>query len=410
MVDIPAEWLEIRRKQTTVSEYQDERRKRDERAKALQAELVRDLTKGTRQSKGAGATKAGGGGASATPAAAEDAGSAASRELALVKSQLALALQTASPTGAGGSKDKSGANEARRAANRALTKAGKWTAYDTRKASLDEEIGALWGPVVRSYDMSHPARAGGKVVKMTGLRLFLDGERGAFRNDPACHLEAEGAELCVRNLSNDECPYKDDPSKCNYHHLDPNLFKPHGLPATQTRRKKIDKLPKLLRMFFVALGGCKCCDKVPVEQRPAVIDKLRNSAGSGVLPPGDVYAQVSLDKPLERPLYELLHATGSRVADVAIPAPVRAFSADEPSASTDVASAADGDAWMKRVAARVSQSDAANDFFVVWAARHMAGNVGSTAATTEVVDEAFRAAMIFGVDRAHRTLLPVCVR
>ena len=96
-VDIPAEWLTIRLKQTTVSEYQDERRKRDERSKAFQAELVRDLTKG----KGAGATKAGGSAAGATPATAEEAGSAASRELALlVKSQL-LALQTASPTAAG---------------------------------------------------------------------------------------------------------------------------------------------------------------------------------------------------------------------------------------------------------------------------------------------------------------------
>ena len=140
------------------------------------------------------------------------------------------------------------------------------------------------------------------------------------------------------------------------------------------------------------------------------MDKLRNSAGSGVLPPGDVYAQVSLEKPLERPLYELLHATGAHAADVAIPAPVRAFCADEPVTGAGVASAADGGAWMKRVAERVSRSDAANGFFVVWTARHMADNVGSTEATTEVVDAAFRAAMIFGVDRAHRTLLPVCVR
>ena len=103
---------------------------------------------------------------------------------------------------------------------------------------------------------------------------------------------------------------------------------------------------------------------MPVEQRPAAVDKLRNSAGSGVLPPGDVYAQVSLEKPLERPLYELLHATGAHVADVAIPAPVRAFCADEPVTGADVASAADGDAWMKRVTERVSRSDAANGFFV----------------------------------------------
>ena len=140
-VDIRAEWLAIRLKLTTVSEYQDERRKRDERSKALQAELVRDLTKG----KAAAATKPGGGAAVVAPATAEEAGSAASRELALVKSQL-LALQTASPTTAGGN-ERSEANEARRAANRALTKAGKWTiyrtAYDTRKTSQDKELGAL---------------------------------------------------------------------------------------------------------------------------------------------------------------------------------------------------------------------------------------------------------------------------
>ena len=111
------------------------------------------------------------------------------------------------------------------------------------------------GPVVHAYDRSHPARAGGKVVNITGLRLFLDGERDAFRNDPACHIEAEGAELCVRNLSNGECPFKDDPSKCNYHHPDPNLFKPHGLPASANTPAKVGKLSKLLGMFFVALGG-----------------------------------------------------------------------------------------------------------------------------------------------------------
>ena len=230
---------------------------------------------------------------------------------------------------------------------------------------------------------------------MTGLRLFFDGERDAFRNDPACHI------------SHDGCPLADEPSKCNYRHLDPNLFKPHGLPASANSPAKVSKLPKLLRMFFVALGGCKCCDKVSVKQRPAAVDKLRNSAGSGVLPPGGVYAKVSLDKPLERPLYDLLNETGDHVADVAIPAPVRAFSADEPATEAAVTPAADGGAWMKRVSERVSPSDATNDFFVVWAARHMADKVGSADATTEVVDAAFRAAMVFGVERAHRTLLPV---
>ena len=100
----------------------------------------------------------------------------------------------------------------------------------------------------------------------------------------------------------------------------------------------------------------------------------------------------------------------SHVADVAVPAPVRSFSTDEPATGADVTSAADGDAWMARVVERVSQRDAANDFFVVWAARHMADNVGSANATTDAVDEAFRNAMVFGVERAHRTLLPVCVR
>jgi hypothetical protein len=123
----------------------------------------------------------------------------------------------------------------------------------------------------------------------TGQRL-LESADCTKRKDQK--IMAEGEEVCIRSCSNDACPFKDDPPKCRYHHLEAPKHPPQGLPEQLRTAQSVAKLPKEMRMFGVSLGDFKCESVVPVEHRAALIKKIRDSAsgpvGASHLPPANV--------------------------------------------------------------------------------------------------------------------------
>ena len=417
-VAFPAVWAELRLKQLQSSEFDEERRKRDKRAELLNKLLTEELV-GKKEKKATAAKKEAAGGVPPSEISSaltlEHAGvDATARELAQVKEQLEQAKASA--------KQGDQRHQKQQLANIKLTKAGKWTVFDQQTCLTTGSVGMLIGPTVRL----HCLKAGAKLV---GMRLMTKDEISEFRANAECRLEAEGVELCIRNISNDKCPFKDDPSKCNYHHLDNKAFPPHGLPADCNTPAKLQKKPKLLRMFFVSLGGMVGDVIVPPDQREAAVEKLRASAGSGALPPEGsgtlppqgVYEAVITDgNPLGAPLRELMTETGEYLGDVAMPPPVRSLpDAAQPCSAAvecddvhvphqELATPECGEFWGDQVRQRVSAGDATNEFFVYWAARIMAGKLGVSCSDSSAINSAFESAMSLGVARAHRTLLPVC--
>ena len=211
------------------------------------------------------------------------------------------------------------------------TRAGRWITHDVtclRNKDQYAMAGLMVGPSVRAAGNS-----------LTGQRLLIANDLAKLKDQK---IHAEGYEVCIRSTTHDDCPFKDDPSKCRYHHLDSKLHPPHGLPEQLRTLKAVAALPPEMRMFGISLGGFKCETVVPVEAREALIKKVRDSASGPVssaahLPPATIYAMVAEgDHPNEIPLKQLMNGTGTTVGDLRIPAPVRAFD-EAPAFEDDVA-------------------------------------------------------------------------
>ena len=280
-----------------------------------------------------------------------------------------------------------------------------WRAFVTRTSARWRASWWLVGAAVRAAGTS-----------FTGQRLLEAADLPKLKEHK---IMVEGMECCIGPCCHGDCPFKDDPGQCRYHHLDPKLHPPHGLLEQCKTAQAVAKLAKEMRMFGVSLGGFKCETAVPVEARSALIKEIRGSAsgpvGSAHLPPAAIYAMVAEgEHPNEVPLKTLMNGTGVSVADLRIPAPERAFDF-EPVSADDRASLAQstldagtGDVWRKHVLDRISEQHAERDIFVAWAARRMSLRISENPEQT--VDDAFAAVMTDGASRGSRVLGPLSAR
>ena len=121
--------------------------------------------------------------------------------------------------------------------------------------------GVAMGPVFR---------AAGSAVN-AGRRLLLAKEQDALK-DTKYKLIEGGYELCVRNMSNDGCPFARE--DCHFNHLLESSY-PSGQPPGL--ENGVSHLPRVMQQFFVSLGGVKSKPTIPVGERVARIAALRDS-------------------------------------------------------------------------------------------------------------------------------------
>ena len=411
--------LEVRDKQLKSSEYDQKRKLRDDREKEKAKELARMLcNKGKKSDVKDGARGSGNPSASGEeeaekesppPQAAPGPSELSEADLAAVNKVL---LQNRSrkhrEAERGKGMQKLGKLAVERKARVAEeTQAGRWITHDVtclRNKDQYAMAGLMVGPSVRAAGNS-----------LTGQRLLIADDLVKLKDQK---IHAEGYEVCIRSTTHDDCPFKDDPSKCRYHHLDSKLHPPHGLPEQLRTLKAVAALPPEMRMFGISLGGFKCETVVPVEARDALIKKVRDSASGPVsspahLPPATIYAMVAEgNHPNEIRLKQLMNGTGTTVGDLHIPAPVRAFD-EAPAFEDDVADlgrsnllARDGEVWRKHVLARVSSVHAGREIFVSWAAKRMSMLV--EAQPEKSMDDAFSDVMADGESRGSRILGHLC--
>ena len=405
--------LEIRRKQLAASIYCQRSQLRGEREKDKSEDLQRLLC--NKQKKGDGARGAGAPDPDEPPPpipptpVVEQPSSPSDAELAAIYAARAKARE--SERGRGPTKGllKLGKFAIERKARIAQdTRAGRWVSHDLGCLHNKDQYaaaGLLVGPIVRAAGNA-----------FTGQRLLESADCTKLKDQ---QIMAEGEEVCIRSCSNDECPFKDDPSKCRYHHLDMSKHPPHGLPEQLRTAQSVAKLPKETRMFGVSLGGFKCESVVPVEHRAALIKKIRDSAsgpvGASNLYPANVYHMVPENSlPLEAPLKELMEATGVAVSDLKIPPPVRAFdgepvfSDDGPAVERSSSAAVDGETWRRKVLHGSDTAHAKHDIFVQWTARRMA--TYSTQHPHASDDDTFNAVMTDDKHRGSRVLSLLCAK
>ena len=406
--------LEIRRKQLAASIYSQRSRLRDEREKDKSKELQRLLC--NKQKKGDGARGSGAPDPNespppvAPPPASDQPSPPSDAELAAVYAARAKARE--SERGRGPTKgllklDKVAIERKARIAQD--TRAGRWVSHDLGCLHNKDQYATarlLVGPIVRAAGNA-----------FTGQRLLESADCTKLKDQK---IMAEGEEMCIRSCSNDECPFKDDPSKYRYHHLDAPKHPPHGLPEQLRTAQSVAKLPKEMRMFGVSLGGFKCESAVPVEHRAALIKNIRDSAsgpvGASNLPPANVHHMVPENSlPLEAPLKELMEATGVAVSDLKIPPPVRAFGAepvfsdDGPAMERSSSAAVDGEIRRQKVLRRVEAPHAKHDIFVQWTARRMATYSAQHPQASE--GDTFNAVMTDdGKHRGSRVLSLLCAK